>query len=363
MRKRSLLVVAALLCGALVLVSAACCSGAASSTTTTAVTPTSETVPEEATATIGWVDLQPAGASPAPRFAHSMVYDPTVGKVILFGGRHAEDYVDTWAFDPQRDSWTLLDPGGRRPWARHSHSMVYDPTRGKIIMFGGTSMAGYFTGLNDTWVYDSSANSWSMLTPAGDVPQARSAHAMGYDPNTKKMILFGGNAQSRCLGDTWAYDPATNTWAQLTPLGDIPSPRYGASLVFDPGLNKFLLFGGRDSADLNDLWSFDPAAGAWARLDPAGDVPSARSYAGMVYDPGTAQTILFGGNAQASGYLGDTWAYDSAADTWTKLEGDAPPARFACGLVLVPESGRALLFGGADRSATLADTWGFVSTR
>jgi N-acetylneuraminic acid mutarotase len=281
--------------------------------------------------------------------------------VILFGGRDADDYVDTWAFDPQTESWALLNPGGRRPWARHGHAMVYEPTRGKIILFGGTSMASYFAGLNDTWLYDPAANTWTMLTPAGEVPQARSAHSMSYDPVGKKVILFGGTVQSHCLGDTWAYDPAANVWTQLTPLGGVPSPRCGASLVFDPGLNKFLLFGGRDSADLSDLWTFDPVANAWARLSPVGETPGARSFAGMVYDPGTRRTILFGGNAQGNGYLDDTWAYDSAANAWTKSDGDAPPGRFACGLVFLPEAGKALLFGGADRSAVFADTWGYVS--
>jgi N-acetylneuraminic acid mutarotase len=133
--------------------------------------------------------------------------------------------------------------------------------------------------------------------------------------------------------------------------------------VFDPGSSKFLLFGGRDSADLNDLWAYDPEANAWSRLSPGGETPSARAYAGMVYDPGIGRTMLFGGNSQGNGYLGDTWTYDSAANTWTKVEGDMPSARFACGLVFVPESGGALLFGGADKSDALADTWGYVGQR
>ena len=84
----------------------------------------------------------------------------------------------------------------------------------------------------------------------------------------------------------------------------------------------------------------------------------------MVYDSKASRTILFGGNAQGSGYLNDTWAYDSAANSWTKLDiaGDLPPARFAAGLVFVPESGRTLLFGGADKAKALADTWSYAGT-
>lgn len=361
MRSRSLLVMAALLGGALTLGSGACSDGAAPDTTVAVSSSTSTSITADPVVAPEWTDLQPAGASPVPRFGHSLVYDPVGGKVILFGGRDTEDYVDTWAFDSKTDTWSLLSPGGRRPWARHGHALVYEPTHGKIILFGGTSMAGLLLGLNDLWIYDPAANTWTMLTPNGDVPPGRSGHSLAYDPVSKKVILFGGSAQSQYLGDTWTYDPAANTWTQLTPLGDQPSPRSAASLLFDPGLNKFLLFGGRDAHDLNDTWTFDPATKAWARLSPTGDIPPARYSYGMVYDTEASRTILFGGNAQGSGYLNDTWAYDSAANSWTKLDiaGDLPPARFACGLVFVPESGRALLFGGADNSKAFADTWSY----
>jgi N-acetylneuraminic acid mutarotase len=360
-RKRSVLVVAVMVGGVLLLGSTACFQGAATETTLAVGGLTTTSVPADPVATPRWTDLQPAGAAPAPRFGHSLAYDPAGGKVILFGGRDAEDYVDTWAFDPGTDTWTLLNPGGRRPWARHGHAMVYDPSRGRIILFGGTSMAGLLIGLNDLWIYDPAANTWTMLTPSGDVPPGRSGHAMAYDPVTRKVILFGGSAQSQYLGDTWTYDPASNSWTQINPLGDRPSARYAASLVFDPGLNKLLLFGGRDANDLNDIWAFDPATKTWTRLNPVGDVPPPRYHNGMVYDTQAGRTILFGGNAQDVGYLNDTWTYDSAANSWTKLEteGEPPAARFACGLVFVPEAGRTILFGGADKSKTFADTWGY----
>ena len=236
MRSRSLLVMAALLGGALTLGSGACSDGAAPDTTVAVSSSTSTSITADPVVAPEWTDLQPAGASPVPRFGHSLVYDPVGGKVILFGGRDTEDYVDTWAFDSKTDTWSLLSPGGRRPWARHGHALVYEPTHGKIILFGGTSMAGLLLGLNDLWIYDPAANTWTMLTPNGDVPPGRSGHSLAYDPVSKKVILFGGSAQSQYLGDTWTYDPAANTWTQLTPLGDQPSPRSAASLRVRPRL-------------------------------------------------------------------------------------------------------------------------------
>ena len=36
------------------------------------------------------------------------------------------------------------------------------------------------------------------------------------------MIMFGGSERYRGLNDTWAYDPAGNTWTDLKPSGTLP---------------------------------------------------------------------------------------------------------------------------------------------
>ena len=43
---------------------------------------------------------------------------------------------------------------------------------------------------------------------------------MAYDPATHRLIMFGGDdADMFFPNDTWAYDPAANTWAELKPSG------------------------------------------------------------------------------------------------------------------------------------------------
>jgi N-acetylneuraminic acid mutarotase len=137
-----------------------------------------------------------------------MVYDSSAGKVILFGGYDgAEVLDDTWTYDPVGNAWTELRPGGAPPTARSNHSMVYDSRMGKVILFGGLSSTG--TLLNDTWVYDPAGNSWAELHPAGSLPPACTMHSMVYDSITGKAILFGaGDVSAGVLrNDTWAYEP------------------------------------------------------------------------------------------------------------------------------------------------------------
>ncbi len=71
-------------------------------------------------------------------------------------------------------------------------------------------------------------NTWTELYPEG-TPSARSGHEMAYDSDTHRMIMFGGGptlksdaARANLLHDTWAYDPAANTWTELKPAGPLP---------------------------------------------------------------------------------------------------------------------------------------------
>ena len=48
------------------------------------------------------------------------------------------------------------------------------------------------------------------------------------------MILFGGYGLEDDLNDTWAYDASTNTWTELHPAGDLPSPRDSHNMCMTP---------------------------------------------------------------------------------------------------------------------------------
>ena len=134
--------------------------------------------------------------------------------------------------------------------------------------------------------------------------------------------MFGGIDEAdpyyAGLDETWAYDPAANTWARVQPSGEQPPSRSACSMVRDPVSGKVILFGGQGNGYLDDIWAFDPVANTWTELDPSGKRPSARVWSSMVYDPHSHRMILFGGE-DAGGYRNDTWAYDAAKNTWTDL--------------------------------------------
>ena len=60
----------------------------------------------------------------------------------------------------------------------------------------------------DTWAYDPATNSWTDLNPTGPRPLGRAGHAMVYDPDTRRVIMFGGNPSGvKASCETWAYAP------------------------------------------------------------------------------------------------------------------------------------------------------------
>ena len=133
-------------------------------------------------------------------------------------------------------------------------------------------------------------------------------------------------------------------WVHLSQPANTPSPRAGSAVVHDPASGTLLLFGGQFQSSqsmmesYNDLWSYTPGANTWTQLNPSGVLPPPRGFASMTYDPDHKVILLYGGvgvttpfrsNMPTVSELTDLWAYDPAANTWTKEtpDGASPPFR------------------------------------
>jgi N-acetylneuraminic acid mutarotase len=261
----------------------------------------------------------------------------------------------------QSGAWTRLGPTGNMPAARRGHSMAYDAAGRRIVLFGGWNGKDDYS---DTWAYDPATNTWTDLKPAGMIPSARHDHALVYDPDRERLILFGGTSANTTfvgMNDTWTYDLRANTWEKLSPTGDLPVGRSVHSMTYDPGSKRMILFGGSAQGDyLADTWAYDPGADSWEQLSRTGDSPPGQCAGSLVYDEGLGQILLFGG--WDGTYLADTWVYNPAADDWTRLRpvGDVPTGRHSFGMVYDSTVQRTILFGGW-QDAALDATWSYDS--
>ena len=262
---------------------------------------------------------------------------------------------------PTSAVWADAAPAGTVPSARRGHCMAYDPATGKVILFGGYDGASVF---GDTWAYDPVTNTWTGLEPVGSLPPARQAGTMIYDETAGKMMLFGGWDLSRGLNDTWEYDPVTNTWAEIVPAGGSPPARWGHAMAYDLGTKSTVVSGGYNgTVCLDDTWLYDRVTNTWAGGTDPGSPPARRSHA-MAYDPaGAGWTITFAG-WDGEALYDSTWSYDSYGVSWADLDpsGDTPPAHTSYALAYDPVAGDIIMFGGWDGESALAETWVFDST-
>ena len=313
-----------------------------------------------------WTKLNPAGTLPPPGGDNPMVYDPSSGRLITFRGGDILDPSTwgTWAYAPAANTWTELKPAGTPP-PRGAYAMAYEPTSGRLILFGGFDSHGTLDDDGVGWNFDVTADTWTDLKPSGTVPPPRDKVTMIYAPATRRLILFGGYGEQELLNDTWAYDPLANAWTELKPSGILPSGRCDYAMVYDPSTGRMILFGGAigPGAVVNDTWAYDPAANTWTNLNPSGTLPDKRFGCGMAYDPSSHRVIMFGGAVfDTSKQYNDTWAYDPKANTWSELKpsGVLPGARWLHLLAYAPSAGRVIMFGGGSPRGGLNDTWAFT---
>jgi len=253
------------------------------------------------------------------------------------------------------DSWRHLDAVGRDGVrGRVQSAIVYDSTTARGFLFGGLNDQ---TELGDLWQFTIGAGdtvTWQRLSPDGDSPPARWGATAVLDPVRRRMILFGGYA-TRPLGDTWelTLDPPQR-WRRLPDLGAPPSPRFLASAVYDSRRDAMLLYGGNLGSQLNrqlddDTWSLSFSDGdVWVPIVAAGRPPTPRFGHEAVYDPLRDRMIVMWGFAYSQGRT-DCGELDLAGvATWRTFEasGATNLGRAEFGLTYDADHDQALCMGG-----------------
>ncbi|MCK5151296.1 MAG: hypothetical protein KAQ65_05640 [Candidatus Thorarchaeota archaeon] len=218
--------------------------------------------------TESWTEMIP-DITPPGRGSHAMVYDSVNDRVLLFSGYGDTGPVvsDTWAYDYNSNTWEEKAPS-ESPHARYGAGYVFDEVNESMIIFGGNSN-GYFS---DTWSYDYASDTWTELNPTTH-PQALKWSQMVYDSNEHKTIHFGGDSTlSRPQNETWIYDSTTNSWEEREPT-IAPPAREAFGFTYDPVNEKAVLFGGtlHNPEVMNDTWAYEYTTNTWEELDYSPD--------------------------------------------------------------------------------------------
>ena len=262
---------------------------------------------------------QVASDGPASRGFLAMAYDPIRQRSVMYGGCHGyspcEPFDDTWEWDGA--TWTQLATKGPQPHhldfsLGDNGRMAFDAVLGRVVFVGEDEAV---------WVWD--GTKWERLTAR----PPKTATVAAYDAARARTVIFVATDDiwsSETAGETWTWDGTA--WTQVAVAG--PSARTGHALAYDSDRQRVVLFGGTGGieywpgmGELNDTWEWDGAA--WTQKQATG--PSVRQVVAMAYDRDRHRVVLFGGFSERCQEPGfdDTWEYDGTG--WVQAASGGPP--------------------------------------
>ncbi|MFL5318464.1 MAG: kelch repeat-containing protein [Myxococcaceae bacterium] len=277
-----------------------------------------------------WVQVTPTATPQGARERHGLGWEPIQNRLVLFGGMRKPNqfsvtyFNDVYGYDPVANVWELYTASGTPPTNRIDVSMVWAPDRSAFIVFGGSQDALGTGGARFNNLFELKVNAtaktatWTPLTPTGTPPSNRGAACAGYDTVRNRLILFGGEvSNATMIADVYEWDSATNAWSQPTNVTNMPTARGFAACIWEPGVNRLLLYGGENGNPLAGGAAYDPVNAQWTTLNFATNAGPHTDALGT-YSEFYVGMIFFGGRTAASTYTNETWL--------TQLIGATPAA-------------------------------------
>jgi hypothetical protein len=255
-----------------------------------------------------WTLVTPVSTSnPGPR-QHNGLSCGAGACLMGFGNTGTGIVAEPWVYSESTNAWTAdtCRRGSACPSARQMVTMVFDPSHGYHLLFGGRGSVGY----NDTYTFDVASLKWSLRSP-GLKPSERNRAAALHVPGVGVVMHGGQDYYGRAaLCDMYAWDGAN--WNRVQYDASQPYPcLHSHDLAWD-GAGLVVVGGYVDTSDTPSPtnWRFtfapDGRSGAWSQV-PAGTCvavlgtdavihPGAR----MAYDGSTGTRVHFGGEVNTS---------------------------------------------------------------
>lgn len=258
----------------------------------------------------------PTTMIPHTNVAGSMTYDRERGEAVLFGGQQLWkcDFCDeTWVWDAT--TWVKLEPNNR-PQGRSEFGFTYDATQKVAVLFGGmvAKPDGSQIVVDDTWVWN--GVNWIQQNPS-TTPGVYLSPLMVFDESRNKILLYGGTRpQGRAVNlmtDTWVWNRMT--WEeQKTSVNPGPAFFLAAGMAYDSSHQVVVLWNG-------STWTWNGLD--WTKQMPSHS-PSQMNGIVMGYDETNQQTILVGRTVttEPGQEKTETWIWDG--EDWTSVPEDFP---------------------------------------
>ncbi|XP_070849557.1 kelch repeat-containing protein [Chaetodon trifascialis] len=241
---------------------------------------------------------------------------------ILIGGQGARMQFckdPMWKLCTEDMSWVAAETlaEGPTPEARIGHTAIYDPESRRIFVFGGSKNKKWF---NDVHILDTQSWKWTMVEAQGKVPPL-AYHSCSMFRG--ELFVLGGvfpcpNPEpDGCSDSLYIFDPHLSIWYQPIVTGDTPSPRSGHSACVMQE-RKIYVFGGWDTpVCYNDMYMLDLGLMEFSAVKTTGKAPSPRSWHGSAVLSDTK--FLIHGGYNGNNALSDTFIFDIDSNSWTEV--------------------------------------------
>lgn len=253
-------------------------------------------------ATAEW-HLVPTTRDPGARSRMVMAFDAARGTSVLFGGLFFNDpgYADTWVFDGS--DWQLAAENGSPPRGL-ARSVAYDRARDVAVLF----TRRLSTGIGETWEW---GRGWRQRD-VGSGPPGNGTVQLAWDERRQRVVAAA--YESGMAIEVWEWDGSARVWRQVPAASPPPPPRGAFGWCAEPGSGRVLLFGGVGviaSSRRNDTWAWDGASRTWTQLTPV-DVPPPRWSPALAADVVRDRVVMYSGATSSLGGPVDTWEWDGA---------------------------------------------------
>ncbi|XP_072284507.1 uncharacterized protein [Pyxicephalus adspersus] len=261
---------------------------------------------------------------PSARWCHSVcLCDPETA--ILIGGEGANEKPcqdSLWKLEIDSDFWFQMDNClGTSPQCSRGHTATFDPETKKLFVYGGMWESRW---LSNVYALDTVEWKWTLLIAVGKVPTLSYHSATMHQ---RELYVFGGlcpqvgTEAGSCTNALYIFNPEYKIWYQPIVEGQRPVPRYGHSATLLG--NRLLIFGGRRSPNpvyLNDLYILDLGYMEFTTVSfsPSAERPSPRCFHAAMRV--TDCKLLVHGGCSASGALRDAFIFNLDKMSWSSIK-------------------------------------------
>lgn len=311
-----------------------------------------------------WLQRFPATVPPA-RAVHSMIWDTTRNRVVMFGGRQSPVDIDkptvfvndTWVYEDE--NWRQIE-SAQNPSVRQFAAMAYDRSRDRIVLYGGNVLnedGETFTARFDTWEFDGSQ--WTEIVSSSTPHVAKPI--LGYDAARNETIMVGLN-ETGTATVMYRYDAANHAWTSVTPE-KMPTCVNDGHMFYHEQRGRLRFLGGVCASDTpltEEQFEWDNAANKWQVITVG--VQSRNSAQAVAFDPLRREVVMFGGTAAFGNVLGSQTSVLQNNGAWRQiLISHRPDPRSQIGFDTDASTNTIWMFGGLDETSTFfhTDLWGY----